>query len=289
MLPEMYANTKQFPSKFAVDGFIICVDISTDFNDLLDHQKNFFEILLKSVLESKHKPVIVAMTKYDRMNANSVSHVKEVVKRFRRAIPVIEVSALEGVNADLCFHMLAHLVDKRTPCPKLMTYSEAMSLLETKITHFKECVQAVLHTSPIQIDTSVNDVRKMLEGCVEFDMITGTCGTEHAEKIIHAYLRSVKEDRVKQKENEFIDNMPHIISVLLPRLDDDATLNNCQDALRSSEDFPKYFTDIKEWKNDIPFLKRKDHDYIPIELLDDAKVEDLLKKHIDQVIYFVLC
>ena len=77
--------------------------------------------------------------------------------------------------------------------------------------------------------------------------------------------------------------LPHIFEAILSELELSATLKTCKEALHCSTKFPKYFSDVKNWKEDVAFLNRENNDHVPFEILDDDRAEDLLQKHIDVV------
>ena len=231
----------------------------------------------------KKKPIVVAMTKYDKVNENSVAIANETVAKSKKQIPMIEVSALKGVNVELCFLVLAHLVDTRKPRSKMVTYSEAKSLRESRIHHNEENFQKVLNTTLTHFDTPLNDARKMLEKQVEFKLLTELCGTVRVNRLITAKLRYLKQELVKKKEIDFIEMLPHIFEAILPSLELNATVKSCKEELHCSTKFPKYFVDVKDWKDEVEFLNREDNDHVPFEILDEDTAEDLLQKHIDGV------
>ena len=266
-----------------MDGFIVCVDVSTDFSDPHNTQREFFERLLANVSEAKKKPVVVALTKYDRANETSVSIVSDIVAKSKKQIPLVEVSALKGVNVELCFLVLAHLVDTRKPRSKMVTYSESKSLRESRIQHNEESFQKVLDINLTHFDTKLQDARKMLESHVEFKLLTELCGTERVNKLIKAKLRYLKQVLVKKKETSYIEMLPHIFNAILSSLELSATLKSCKEMLHCSTKFPKYFVDVKNWKDDIEFLNKEDTDHVPFEIVDEDLSEELLQKHIDVV------
>lgn len=282
-LPEEYTDAGRFPDKFAVDSFVVCVDVSTDFSDPNNPQREFFERLLSNVTEAKKKPVVVAMTKYDRAKENSVTIVGEIVAKSKKQIPMIEVSALKGVNVELCFLVLAHLVDTRKPRSKIVAYSEAKGLRESRIHNNEESFQKVLDTTLTHFNTPLGEARKSLESHVEFKLLTELCGTDRVNRLIKAKLRYLKQELVKRKEIAYIEMLPHIFSAILPSLELGATLKSCKEELHCSTKFPKYFADVKDWKDNVEFLSREDTDHVPFEILDDDTAEDLLQKHIDEV------
>ena len=131
-LPEEYNNVGNFPDKFLVDGFILCADVSSSFTEPGSQQKEIFERLLQNLLPTK-KPIVVALTKFDRAKDASVASVNEVLAHCKKQLLVIEVSALKGVNVDLCFLVLAHLVDPKKPKSRIIPYSEGKAHLDDRI------------------------------------------------------------------------------------------------------------------------------------------------------------
>ena len=132
VLPEQYNDVGNFPDKFLVDGFILCVDVSSSFTEPGSHQKKIFELLLQNLLSTK-KPVVVALTKFDQAKESSVASVNEVLAHCKKQLPVVEVSALRGVNVDLCFLVLAHLVDPKKPKTRISSYAESRAILGDRI------------------------------------------------------------------------------------------------------------------------------------------------------------
>ena len=171
----------------------------------------------------------------------------------------------------------------------MVTYSESKSLLDNRIHNNEESFQKVLNINLIHFDIPLNDARKMLETHVEFKLLTELCGTERVNRLIKAKLRYLKQELVKKKEIAYIEMLPHIFEATLPELELNATLKSCKEALHCSTKFPKYFSDVKNWKEDTEFLKREreNNDHVPFEILDDDRAEDLLQKHIDTVSWVI--
>ena len=282
-VPEEYYGGK-FPRRFDVDGFIVCADVSTDFNDPRNPQRDFIELLLKSIVASKYRPVVLAMTKFDRVNESTAATVKDIVAKSKRVIPMIEVSALEGLNVDRCFLMLAHLVNKKLANPKMFTLSKSKRHRERYIQKMEEEFQTVLRIIPVQFDTPVEDARKMLEDHEEFTFLTNICGTKHINKIIRAKFTSLKQELVKEKQQVYIASLPQIFESILPNLELDATTKTCKEMLLASKDLSTYFVDVNGWKNDEAFLKLRDDKHVPLEVLHEIVAEEFLQKHIDVVI-----
>lgn len=273
-LNEMSDSETKFPGKsLDTDGFIICVDISKDLEDQNNPEKKFFESLLSCVLPKK-KPVVVVCTKFDKARENSIRVVKKIVASTRKPIQIIEVSALQGVNTDVCFLYFAK------PRIKVKPYTEAILDRNSEIKRCKECFEHFLHRI-MEVTMSTEEVFNIQ--CDEIQQIKGICGSKYVKQTIQDRLRRIRQMCAQEKENDFLERLPMILKEVLPKLDSDATTVTCKEALHHSEKFAAYFTELENWKEDIDFLKSRKSSHIPFEFLGDHQAEELLQKHINQV------
>lgn len=281
-LPEDYTDVQKFPDKFAVDGFILCVDVSTQFDHPSDLQKEFFDRLLLSLLGSK-KPVVVACTKFDRAKPASVTSVADIVGRSKKPVPVVEVSAVKGVNVDTCFLVLAHLVDAKKPKTRIVSYAESKAQLDERIRRNEEAFQYVLDERLVDFSMSVTAASECLKPIMEYQILIDLCGQDRVNKLIRAKLRYLKLQLVKSKTVQFVKLVPHILVAMLPDLKEEVTKETAKAKLRKSSKFEKYFVDVANWKENAEFLKSTSEDTIPFGILEEDRGEELLGNHIDEV------
>ena len=281
-LPEEYTNVDKFPDKFHVDGFIACFDVSTHFDDPSNPQKDFFNRLLNSLQQSK-KPVVVAMTKFDQAIDSSVSFVSELVSKSKKQIPIIEVSASKGVNVDMCFLVLCHLVDPKTPKTRIIPYADAKSHLDDRIRKIETSFQDVLDKSVSDFSLSVYQVCNQLQSNVEYLLLCELKGIDRVHRLIRGKLSYLKKMKIESKLACYCELLPCILDVIIPRLSLNDNIESCCRAIRSSKKFPQYIVDIRDWRNDTEFLKSANNDVVPFGLLGEEVGVEVLQRHIDKV------
>ena len=280
-LPEQYTDVGKFPDKFIVDGFIICVDVSLDFEKPGTPQRDFFDKLLHNVISTK-KPVVVACTKFDRALDHSVAAVNEMVLKTKRHVPVIEVSALKGVNVDLCFLILCHLVDTKKPRTRITTYSDAKQHLDDRIRKNEYSFQYVLDNKLTDFSLSVEAASTMLHNEVEFQLLRELCGIERLHKLVRAKLNYLKKEAVEKKLAHTLEQLPAVLDTLLPELPLEASVDSCVRMLKEREKSMECLVDLDNWREDNEYLK-KTAIVVPLSLFSEEQGRELLQKHIDKV------
>ena len=281
-LPEEYTKVDKFPDKFHVDGFIVCVDVSTQFDDPSDPQKDFISRLLASLQQSK-KPMVVAMTKFDQAIDSSVASVSEIVSKAKKQIPIVEVSASKGVNVDMCFLVLCHLVDPKTPKTRIIPYADAKSHLDDRIRKIETAFQDVLDKSVGDFSLSVYQVCDQLQSNVDYLLLCELKGIDRVHRLIRGKLAYLKKLKIGAKLACYQELLPCILDVLISKLSLNDNIESCGRAIRSSKKFLQYIVDIKDWRNDTAFLKSTNDDVIPFGLLEEEVGVEILQSHIDKV------
>ncbi len=280
--PEEYANVPKFPDKFSVDGFILCVDVSTDYSHPSDAQREFFDRLLQHLISTK-KPVVVACTKFDRAKPASIGAVQEILSHSKRQVPVVEVSAVKGVNVDTCFLVLAHLIDTKKPKTRIVSYKESKEQLDERVRRNEEALQVVLDERLVDFSMSLTDAIRVLRPIMEYQILVDLSGQDRVNKLIRAKLNYLKLQLVKSKTGHFLGLLPHILMAMLPMLDLRATVESTKALLRRSNKFDKYFVDVKNWKESTDFLKADSEEVVPFDILFEEQGQVILESHMNEV------
>lgn len=282
-LPEHYQNVANFPEKFAVDGFIVCADVSTKLDDPGGPQKQFLDILL-SALQGSKKPVVVALTKYDRAKPASVAAILEIISHYKKLqTTVVEVSAVKSVNVDLCFLVLAHLIDSKKPRTRILSYADSKAILDERVRRLEEALQCVLDELLREFHVTVTAACQTLKTITEFNTLIELSGTERVHKLVRAKLSYLKQHVVKTKCTHFEEMLPHMLTAMLPSIEPDATVDSCIHLLRQGAKFDMYFVDVEDWREDTEFLKSPLDDHIPFQFVSDDVGKELLEKHMNVV------
>lgn len=282
-LPDQYTNVDNFPDKFVVEGFVVCVDIAMELSEQRT-QRDAFERLLHSITSTK-KPTVVACTKFDRALESSMAVVLDVVSRTKKQCPVIEVSALRGVNVDLCFLVLAHLIDSKKPKARILTYTDAHQQLEERIQRNELAFQAVLDRTITSFSLSVYQALGMLEKEVELGVLRDLSGSDRVRRLVRGKLNYLRQERVHALEQGFQESLPPQLPSLLPDLVPGATPTTLRQALKQHAQSRDIFTDVENWREDIEFLAR-DSPLVPFSFLSEPIGEELLRRYIEMVCVF---
>ena len=280
-LPEQYTDVGEFPDKFLVDGFIVCVDVSLDFEKPGNPQREFFDKLLHNLISTK-KPVMVACTKFDRALDHSVAAVNDMVLKTKRQVPVIEVSALKGVNVDLCFLVLSHLVDAKKPRTRITPYSDAKQHLDDRVRRNEISFQYLMDNKLTDFSMSIAAASTMLQNEVEFQLLRELCGSERIHKLVRAKLTYLKKEAVGKKLAHTLEQLPAVLDTLLPELPLEANVDSCVQTLKEREKSVECLVDLENWREDDEYLK-KTTVVVPLSLFSEEQGREILQKHIDKV------
>ena len=284
VVPEEYSNVGTFPDKFVVDGFIVCIDVSADLDDPKSQQREFLSRLLPAVFGMKRVHTVIALTKYDIAREPSIAAANEILAKFRRQLTVIEVSALKGVNVDVCFLVLAHLVDSKRPRTRISTFGESFGHLKDRIRRNEETFQLVLDERILDFCLPLSKARALVENEVEFLLLQELCGKDRVNKLIKAKLNYLKEIAVKKKLAQFSDFLRISLELFLPNLSLQDNLQTCRDAIESHTKFLTYFYQATEdWRENFALLKDENVAKVPVSFFDEPEGKKVIQEYIDKV------
>ena len=280
-LPEQYTDVDKFPDKFVVDGFIVCVDVSCDLGSSNSMQTEFFQKLLPNILSTK-KPIVIAATKFDIAAESSVGVVHDVVSHCKKACPVVEVSALRGINVDLCFLVLAHLIDSKKPKARLVPYADARQHMDERIRRSEGDFQKLLDRSLSTFTLSVYQAMALMEKEPELSILRDISGSERVRRLVRGKLNYLRQDRVSALRESFTQQLPSILATLLPSMPIDASPDYARAELERHERCKDTFSRVEDWHEDIEFLAQ-DSPLVPFQFLSEPAGEELVRQHIDKV------
>ncbi len=282
-LPEQYQYVPKFPDKFAVDGFIVCADVSTSLNDPRDPQKQFLETLLGSLQGSK-KPIVVVLTKYDRAKAASVTTIADIIAKFKKIQgPFIEASAVKGINVDMGFLVLAHLIDTKKPRTKITSYADSKAMYDERVRRLEEALQVILDELLKDFYETLSEASSKLKKISEYNILRDLAGSERVFRLIKAKLNYLKQVRVKELSTQYEDQLPGLLHTMLPTLELTDTPTTCHTLLKNHPKFKDHFVEISDWKENKEFLKQADYQHVPFSYVAEDGGKTILAKHIDAV------
>ena len=278
-LPENFKEAGGFPDKFLVDGFLVCVDVSCENTEM---EAEFVDNLLTSFAALK-KPLVVAFTKFDIAKPNSLQAMQEVLSNMKKAPPTVEVSALKGVNVDLPFLLLAHLIDSKKSGSRLVTYAVAKQHYDDRISSSERSFQELLDRELTDFALPLEPALAKFSNTPEYRLVVELCGSKRASKLVQAKLNYAKKIQVQRLMEDFLGRIQRLLPELLPDLELEATPDRCREKLRQLGSFSTYFCEEKNWEENVPFLARATP-LIPFGLLSESRATDLIKAHIDKTL-----
>jgi glucocorticoid receptor DNA-binding factor 1 len=284
-VPDEFSNVARFPDKFIVDGYIICIDVSDDeLPEAQSTQREFLGRLLPAIMGVKKAHIVVALTKFDIAKEKSIAAANEILSKCKRQPTVIEVSALEGVNVDVCFLVLAHLVDSRRPRTRILAFSVAHANLKERVRRNEESFQGLLSGRITDFSLPLPVARKSLGNEVEFKLLRELKGIDRVDRLIRAQLKYLKEGIIKSKRTDFLDHLRASLELFLVNLSLEDTPETCVEMIRRHEKFSAYFTENAEWRDDAQFLKLEQTTQVPFSLLGEKEGLKLLQERIDVIL-----
>ena len=258
-----------------IDGFILCVDVSKNLKDEKCSERLFFRSLLRCIL-TKKKSVIIVCTKFDTASEGSTQTVKTIVATCttaKKQIPILESSALLGVNTDICLQWFI-----KPAHTKIKAYEAARDCRNKQIDKCKSRLMDYLHrkmdlTIPSQYyGISMEDD--------EIQEVMWYCGSIFVERAIQGRLEQIKQTLVDRKIVNFCKRLPQILKELVPNLESNVTMEGCKKALRCNDKFKVHFTELGNWKENLDFLNDEMSAHIPFEFVDDHQAREVIDKHI---------
>ena len=283
VVPDEYTNAGRFPEKFVVDGYIVCIDVSADLDSPSSQQREFLGRLLPALMSVRKVHIVVALTKFDIAREASITAANELLAKCKRQLTVIEVSALEGVNVDVCFLVLAHLVDSKRPRTRIPPFSVALGHLKERVRKNEESFQNVLTSKITDFSLPVRKAQALLENEVEYLVLQELRGRDRVEKMIKAHLRYLREGKIKSKMANYLDHLQPALQLFLFGLSLVDTLESCKETIRNHEKFSAYFTENALWRDDNAVLKQETVTHVPISILEEPEGKKVLQQHMDKV------
>ena len=282
-VPDEFTDVTRFPDKFTVDGYIVCIDVSEDLDDPASVQREFLGWLLPVIMSVKKAHVVVALTKFEIAREKAVAAANEIVSKCKRQVAIVEVSALEGVNVDVCFLVLAHLVDSRRPRTRVLSFSAAYAHFKERVRKNEESFQSLLSDKITDFSLSLPVARKMLENEAEFFVLRELKGSDRVDRLIRAQLKYLKEGVVKSKMGDFLDHIRASLELFLVRVCLEDTPDTCLATIPNHEKFSAYFVKNAEWRDDVELLKQQHTTQVPFSVFREKEGRRLLQERIDSV------
>ena len=267
----------EFPSKFAVDGFLVVVDAQARFGSggaVGDAQLKFLAKFLPALSKTK-KPVVAVATKCDVADEAYVREIESTIARLVKNPHLVETSAVDDVNVDHAFHALAHLVEKgnRTRA-KIVSYAHANRARQALVVDAKRAYQTALVETIGDFQTTWERCRRLMTDSEAFRRFVELRGVVKARRLFAQHVFELKERKQVQRRAEHLTKLPKALEAILSDVvDGNSTWAECQATMRDHDEFEHYFVvlpDGSAWEDDDWLVCQDSRVPSGILALDDA-------------------
>lgn len=179
----------------------------------------------------------------------------ESLSKLKKVPQVIEVSSHEGVNVDLCFHSLVHLIDSRKPKTRLVSFEESYFQVKQRTrqseTDFKEMLSSKL------TDFTIPHLKayEIAKAEPEYHPVARFKGESRCKRLIELRLAELLEKQIDKQSEIFLEMLPQALNVLLPSVSLTDTYEMCVELIKQHSEHLEYFIEVKgDWREDKDFL-----------------------------------
>ena len=204
--------------------------------------------------QSAKKPIVIALTKCDRVTQSKIIEVNELLSKLKRAPQIIEVSSHDGVNIDSCFLTLAHNIDSHKPRVRLLSYDEASSIVKERKGKNEKFFKAMLDNKLTDFTMSKTKAVLLVKKEPEWEGVAQLLGSQRCERLVNVRLGNLHIEAVMKQTNMFKEMLPEYLSIVLPQVTLQDTAGGCLDVIKNHDKFEEYFIHINNWTDDVEFL-----------------------------------
>ncbi|XP_031562663.1 rho GTPase-activating protein 5-like isoform X2 [Actinia tenebrosa] len=278
-----------FPTgKLTVDGFLVVYDVeATNAKRLEEAQERFLSTLLSLVQKTK-RPFVIVANKCDDTQLSLLQEVYRFIQSKKINSPIVECSAIEDVNVDLGFVVLAQLIDKGKVRSKLIPYSEAHKTHQEMMEKILQEYQALINRTVSDFKCLWKDVKKEIEGKTEYQNYKDHYGSESCKKLFTKHIRKLRREFEERKLMEYLLKLPHALDDLVPTMSSlelcQYNWDICQKLIRNHKDLSKWMIVLDEntvW-NESEHLFSVDS-RIPFDVLSLPEAKQAFQIHIDKL------
>lgn len=205
-------------------------------------------------LKGAKKPLVIALTKCDRVGLPKIAEVNEFLSKIKRAPSVVEVSSHEGVNIDLCFLVLAHLIDSRKPKVRIVPYDEAYGTVKDRKTKNEKLFKSMLDKKLTDFTLSKSAAVGLVKHEPEWESVAEILGSSRCERLVGVKLGQLQVEAVMKQTEIFKEILPEYLKVVIPSVTPDETVEGCIETIKKHDQFDSYFVNIDNWTDDVQFL-----------------------------------
>lgn len=278
-----------FPSgKVNIDGFIVVYDVeATNAKRLEETQERFVSSLISQIQKSK-RPFVIVASKCDDTQLSLLQELYRFIQSKKINAPIVECSAIEMVNVDLAFTVLAQLIDKGKVRAKLTPYSEALKIHQELMDRKLQEYQALINRTVTDFQCLWKNVKKSIEDKPEYISHRDLYGSEACKKIFSKHIRKLRREFEERKLMEYMLKLPHALDALVPSISAlelyQWNWQICHKMIRNHKDFSTWMImlpDHTSWNESDYILS--DDSRIPYDVLSLPQAAQAFQLHIEKL------
>jgi len=282
---EQDFEQKQMPDgKLAVDGFMLCVDVSKGCNRKFDDQMKFMGILYMQISKSK-KPIVLAATKCDECVEQHLRDLQAFAAS-KKNLLVVETSARTSVNVELCFHALIQQLDKTRGKPKTVSYLEAYKVQRQLVAMVTDRFEKVVLQTVRDYHITWKTVMNMLKGQSDYEDFIIMEGTRKARNTFNRHIAQLKQEHIRRRREEYLTSLPKALNNLLNNLEEveHLTWSEAQSLIRNRPDFQCWFVVLERTPWDESDHIDNNDRRVPFDLLKTPDGERIFQNHVQHLL-----
>ena len=237
----IYRSILTLKSKFKIDGFVLCVDMSLTVKILPSDTQKYFDKLITEALAMK-KPLVIAGTKCDKMNQTTLERVQALLsKNKRRTTIIVETSSKFNVNIDTVFFLLAEQMGKVRFKAQNLSFLEAKKIVisqkQQADDNFTQLLKEMVNDCELTQEEGVEVVRTQ-QAYHDYVLLFGC---SQAKATVREHIRRLHDAQVERRKVEFLEDLPHCLAQVVPVVAPSANIEDLINDIQSSKQFSQYF------------------------------------------------
>ncbi|CAH1109193.1 unnamed protein product [Psylliodes chrysocephalus] len=270
--------------KLNVEGFICVFDVSVVPSRTIEKQVEFVAAILNNLLKTK-KPIVFVTTKNDDANDMYIREAHKLISRneYKNSIPIVETSAHDSVNIDVCFMLLAQMIDKTKVRSKIPSFTEASSARKELMDAASESFMRLIRVHVTDCHAMWSQTVKKLNSHKEWIHFVQLFGLDGTQRLFRRHIKKLKDEQLAKQIAHYMELLPDVLHELIPGFNTLADMDwpSIQQYLKSHPNFSQYFFERPE---DLPWsecLDDNEETRIPFDVLDTSEAETVFKNYVN--------
>nr|CAI5846227.1 unnamed protein product [Callosobruchus analis] len=271
--------------KLNIDGFICLFDVSVVPSRSIEKQVEFVAAILNNLIKTK-KPIVFVTSKNDDANDAYIKEAHRLIQRneYKNSIAMVESSAHDNVNIDICFMVLAQMVEKTKVRSKVPSYAEAAFAKKEIMDAASEAFMRLIRIHVTDCHAMWSQTVKKLNSHKEWIHFVQLFGLDGTQRLFRRHIKRLKDEQLAKQVARYMEMLPDVLHDLIPGFNSltDTDWASIQQYIKNHPNFSQYFYERPE---DLPWTECLGEDNqetrIPFDILDTSEAETVFKNHIN--------